>query len=206
MERTDLPFENNRYIFDNAELNDGIYLSVRFSGVSGCSRVDVSVDKPENYILSMSVIGYHGFPEKDIAHIRIEGLTGTHTLYLKPHGHLKILAVELNETNPVPEYIPVPDDAILDMQTSSWSAVDELDRKVADIEDVRGYRSDRKVGIFYWSWRDAHSHLEPVNVSQVMRDTPGAEYNENHPAWGKDRATQAFWNEPLYGYYLNRDP
>lgn len=206
MEITDFAFENDRYILKNTELFDGVYLSIRFSGISGCSRIDVSLDEPENYILSVSAIGYHGFPEKDISHVRITGYSGTHTLYLKPHGRLKIQSVSLNADNPIPEYIPVPDESLLDMQTSSWSAIDELDRKIADIEDVRGYRPDRKVGIFYWSWRDAHSHLEPANVSQIMRDTPGAEYNENHPAWGKNRATQAFWNEPLYGYYLNRDP
>ncbi len=206
MMRTDLTFENSYYRLDNVELADGLYLSVKFSGVSGCSRIDIAVDSPENYIYSMSAIGYHGFPEKDISHIRLDGYTGLHTLYFHPHGHLKIQSVELNRTNPIAEYIPVSEETLLDIQASSWSAIDELDRKIVDIEDIRGYRSDRKVGIFYWSWRDAHSALEPVNVSKIMRETPGAEYNEDHPAWGKNRATQAFWNEPLYGYYLNRDP
>lgn len=206
MKITDLKYENGICICGNVPLSDGVYLSVRFSGVRGCSRIDVAADDPSNVILSMSVIGYHGFSEKDAAHVQISGLSGTHTLYLKPRPGLTILSVELSEENPVPEYIPVPDEAITDMQSSSWTATDELGRKIADAEDVRGYRSDRKVGIFYWSWRDAHSALEPVNVTKIMRETPGAEYNENHPAWGENRATQAFWNEPLYGYYLNRDP
>ncbi len=206
MMKSNLKFENNTYICEQAELFDGVYLSVHFSGVTGCSRIDVAVDEPENYILSLSAIGCYGFPEKDVSHVRIDGISGTHTLYLKPHGRTNIRSIELNKENPIPEYIPVPDDVILDMQSSSWSAMDELDRKVADIEDVRGYHSDRKVGIFYWSWRDWHSKMEPVNVSQIMRETPGAEYNEKHPAWGTDHAAQAFWNEPLYGYYLNRDP
>ncbi len=206
MNHTNLPFENGYYRLEDVALADGIYLSVHFSGVYGCSRIDIAIDAPERYVYSMSAIGYHGFPEKDIAHIRLDGYTGVHTLYLHPHGQLKIRSVTLDENNPVPAYIPVSADKLMDMESSSWSAMDELGRQIADIEDVRGYREDRKVGIFYWSWRDAHSALEPVNVTKIMQETPGAEYNENHPAWGKDRRTQAFWNEPLYGYYLNRDP
>ncbi len=203
---TDLVLENNVYRLKNASLTDGVYLSLRFSGVSGCSRIDIAADAPENYVYSLSVIGCHGFPEKDVAHTRLDGLTGVHDLYFHPHGNAKIHSVKLSENRPTPEYVPVPEDALIDHAPATWSAVDELGRKVADCEDVRGYRPDRKVGIFYWSWRDAHSALEPVNVTKIMRETPGAEYNENHPAWGKDRRTQAFWNEPLYGYYLNRDP
>ena len=206
MTRTDFTVRGGVYILENVTLADGMYLSVRFSGVSGCSRIDIAADAPENTILTMSVIGYHGFPEKDIAHVQIHVLSGTHTLYLRPRPGMTITAVELNEENPVPEYVPVPEEALVDMQASTWAATDELGRKIADTEDVRGYRPDRKVGIFYWSWRDAHSALEPVNVSKIMQETPGAEYNENHPAWGENRRTQAFWNEPLYGYYLNRDP
>ncbi len=206
MKKTDLKLENGTYVYENAELSDGIYMSVRFSGVTGCSRIDVSVDKPDNYILSLSVIGCYDFPDKDIVHTQIKGYSGVHQLYLKPHAQFNVNSVELTIKNPIPEYIPVSDDKLIDMKSFTWAATDELNRKVTDVEDVRGFRNDRKVGIFYWSWRDWHSHREPVNVSRVMRDYPGAEYNENHPVWGENRSNQAFWNEPLYGYYLNRDP
>ena len=199
-------YDNGLYILRDQALRDGLWLSVRFTGVSGCSRIHIAADDPDHVIYSLSVIGCAFFPEKDVSHMRLKGLNGIHTLYLKPASGFRILSAGLNEECPVPEYIPVPDDAVPPSQSPEWTAVDELGRRTFDAEDVREYRSDRKVGIFYWSWRDAHSALEPVNVSKIMRETPGAEYNENHPAWGENRRTQAFWNEPLYGYYLNRDP
>lgn len=202
-----LRFENGRYCYENAELFEESYLTVRFEGIGGCCSVGLAVDEPENFVQSFSVIEWHGFPEKNIAYVKICGSAGIHTLYFLPRStELKLLSVEIGSQDPRPEYVPVPDEAVIDMQAAEWSAVDELDRKVADAEDVRGYRSDRKVGIFYWTWRDGQSEEEPLNLSRALKEYPGAEYNEDHPVWGEDKKTVTSWNEPLYGYYLNRDP
>ena len=79
-----------------------------------------------------------------------------------------------------------------------------LGRKVPSVEDV-GAASDRKVGIFYWTWREHAVGLRPVNVSKVLEQYPAAEYNKNHSAWGKT-PFQPHWGEPRYGFYRNSDP
>ena len=208
MGMVELKQEGSFYVYENVKLTETCWLTVRFAGKEGCSIVNLAADTPENIILSFSVSDWIGFPEKNIAHVTIEGMAGVHTLYFIPHDEqLQILSAEIGEENPVAEYVPVPDEALIDMESSQWAAVDELDRKVADAEDVRGYRSDRKVGIFYWTWRSGEYEMEPLNLSKMLREYPAAEYNENHPAWGgKDIRTSTSWNEPLYGFYRNSDP
>lgn len=207
MESTNLKCDGNRYILENAQLGEVTYLAVRFAGVRGCFMVDLAVDEADNIIQTFSVIDWIGYPERNIAHVKVEGEAGVHTLYFIPRKkETKLLSVELLDENPVPEYVPVPDSAVLDMQTAEWAAVDELGRKVPDAEDVRGYRSDRKVGIFYWTWRAGEYELEPLNLTKVLKEYPGAEYNEDHPVWGADKRTSTSWNEPLYGFYQNQDP
>ena len=101
------------------------------------------------------------------------------------------------------DYKPTSDKSVRDLNTSEWEATDMLGRHIASVEDTRG-KKDKKVGIFYWSWRDAHKNRRPVNVTDILSKYPAAEYDMNHPAWGEE-PVQAHWNEPLYGYYLNSD-
>lgn len=138
----------------------------------------------------------------DIAQVK-----GVHDIRIVPEDKLEITKVILLDHSPYNDisYEPVPDEAVIDNQHETWVAVDELGRPVKNCEDVRAKR-DRQVGIFYWTWRDQQAHAEPLNLRKVLAEFPGAEYNENHPVWtvnGKETITS--WNEPLYGYYLNRD-
>ena len=207
MKGTELFFDGNSYVLEQVSLTENSYFSVRFEGVHGCALVDLAADSRENWVQSFSVIDWKWKPENNIAHVKAEGLAGTHTLYFVPRDpETKLLSVEFAEENPVPVYEPVPEESIIDMEAALWSAVDELDRKVADAEDVRGYRSDRKVGIFYWTWRSGQQDREPLNLTKVLREYPGAEYNEDHPVWGEDKYTITSWNEPLYGFYQSCDP
>ncbi len=102
-------------------------------------------------------------------------------------------------------YVPTPERKLIDMGSETWEATDMLGRKVASVEDVRGARKDRKVGIFYWTWRESHAHMRPVDVVDVLDRYPAAEYRKDHPAWG-ERPFQCHWHEPFYGFYRNSDP
>ncbi|MFA6949034.1 MAG: hypothetical protein WCQ72_08635, partial [Eubacteriales bacterium] len=86
-----------------------------------------------------------------------------------------------------------------------WEAEDMLGRRLHSAEDIRGAR-EKYVGIFYWTWRDAHAGNRAVNVSEVLDKYPSAEYNRDHPAWGDRSTLQCSWGEPLYGHYRNADP
>ncbi len=103
------------------------------------------------------------------------------------------------------DYVPTPEKKLIDLGAQDWEATDMLGRRVASVEDVRGRKKDRKVGIFYWTWRESHAHLRPVDVVDVLEKYPAAEYRKDHPAWG-ERPFQCHWHEPFYGFYRNSDP
>lgn len=103
------------------------------------------------------------------------------------------------------DYIPTDERKLEDLCTSTWEATDMLGRKVASVEDVKAAHKDKKVGIFYWSWREAHKDRRAINLTKTLKEHPGAEFNEKHEVWG-DGNIQCHWNEPYYGFYLNSDP
>ncbi len=92
-----------------------------------------------------------------------------------------------------------------DAAPTSWEASDMLGRKIISAEEAGPRRPDKKVGLFYWTWRDAHKNLRAVNITKLLAEHPEAEFDLDHEAWG-DSALQCHWNEPGMGFYLNSDP
>lgn len=84
-------------------------------------------------------------------------------------------------------------------------ATDALGRKLPDVSEVGGPRKDRFVGLFYWTW---HTHQgrdhEPFNVTEILTRHPQAIDDFGDPAWPVS-AGSFFWDEPLFGYYLDTD-
>jgi len=198
--------ENGIFVLPHLDFGGGKRgIRLRFAGMGGCMKIRLALDSPDRPFAVLMAVNVHGFPEKNEVFTEFEPVTGVHDLYFIPDGSIQLLSADISETSPYEDisYEPVPDSVILDNGHDTWSAEDELGRRVKDPEDVKGRRHDRHVGIFYWSWRDWHAHYEPVSVTDVLKQYPGAEYNDRHPVW---KNAQAFWNEPLYGYYLNRDP
>lgn len=137
----------------------------------------------------------------------MDPVDGVHEISVTVRGDAVLHAIGFS-TEPafrISTYVPVPEKQLVDLQSETWEATDMLGRKVASVEDVRGVRRDRKVGIFYWTWRESHAHLRPVDVVDVLEMYPAAEYREDHPAWG-ERPFQCHWHEPFYGFYRNSDP
>lgn len=121
--------------------------------------------------------------------------------------HVKLLDVEFTiegafEHN---SYVPIPEEAIIDNGHDTWEATDMLGRKVPSVEDVGAKRADKKVGLFYWTWREHAVGLTPINVSKLLSEYPSAEYNRDHPGW-QGRSIQPHWGEPRFGFYRNSDP
>lgn len=142
----------------------------------------------------------------DTVMCEIDEICGVHNIEIKAEKEANILKAELIyvEDFHASDYVPVSDRKIRDLNTSEWEATDMLGRHVASVEDTRGVKKDKKVGIFYWTWRDAHKGRRAVNVTELLSKHPDAEYNMDHKGWG-DEPLQAHWNEPLYGFYLNSD-
>jgi len=80
--------------------------------------------------------------------------------------------------------------------------VDALGRSMPEPRDVRGFRQDRYVGIFYFLWLN----LDRVyDNSQILENNPEAQKTNASPPWGPVHAYH-FWGEPLFGYYRSDDP
>ena len=141
------------------------------------------------------------------AQCEIDPISGVQDVTITVKGQAVLHSVAFTDRKPYADmiYTPVPEKNLVDLASDTWEATDMLGRKVASVEDVKGKTRERKVGIFYWTWQEAHAHLRPVDVTNVLEKYPSAEYAENHPAWG-ERPFQCFWHEPFYGFYRNSDP
>ena len=111
---------------------------------------------------------------------RTEGIREV-TVTLDGSARLHSLTFSAEPAFGATDYVPTPEKKLIDLGAQDWEATDMLGRRVASVEDVRGRKKDRKVGIFYWTWRESHAHLRPVDVVDVLEKYPAAEYRKDHP-------------------------
>jgi len=108
---------------------------------------------------------------------------------------------------------------------SSWSAVDGLGRFLPEREIAGPLRTNRFVGVFFWTWHDDYSNdpsnavnrawasqgrgIGTLNVQKVMDEHPEAKNDYNHPAWKNvcrdGKLGSGHWSEPIWGYYYSHD-
>ncbi len=67
---------------------------------------------------------------------------------------------------------------------------------------VREFRRDRYVGIFYFLWLRLN---EVHDNSLILQANPDARQSNASPPWGPPNAFH-FWGEPQFGYYRSDDP
>lgn len=89
----------------------------------------------------------------------------------------------------------------------SWVAVDGLGRTVNTYSNVGDKRDNKFVGMFYWTWHHEQSAgRRAYNVTEVITEYPEATNDFKHKAWkSTPHGTPYFWNEPMFGYYINTD-
>ena len=180
-----------------------ISVRIRFSGSENTSLATVMAD---GKAIGVAALSGDGKPDTE-AECEIDPTAGVRDVTVSLRGGANLLSLEPSE-EPVYagiRYDPIPETAILDMGYDGWEATDMLGRRVASVEDVKGKKKDKQVGIFYWTWHEGHAHLRPVDVVDVLDKYPAAEYRRDHPAWG-ERPMQCFWHEPFYGFYRDSDP
>lgn len=96
-----------------------------------------------------------------------------------------------------------------------WVAVDGLGRAVESSKKTGEIRPDKKVGIFYFVWLSeavpkAPWNDGPYDLMKLLDKLPKSELKDvegsNNELWGQADGTSHFWGEPLFGYYVSRDP
>ncbi|MBR3163123.1 MAG: InlB B-repeat-containing protein, partial [Clostridia bacterium] len=112
---------------------------------------------------------------------------------------------------------------------SQWTAVDGLGRTISNNDgksSIKNTNNQKEVGIFFWNWHDTETimyirdswstlppeeafklfkKVEPYNIQNALDKYPKADpYNPNSEVW-EGRVGHFWWNEPIYGYYLNND-
>ena len=203
---TELIFDESARLWRAERVDFGagsVSMRVTFNGSGDSALGRIAVDGVD---VGVVMLTGDGRPETE-AFCEIERTEGVHDVTIALRGHAKPLTVEASAVSPYADtaYEPIPDTAVLDMGYDDWEATDMLGRKVASVEDVKGKKKEKQVGIFYWTWHEGQTHLRPVDVVDVLEKFPAAEYRRDHPAWGQ-RPMQCFWHEPFYGFYRDSDP
>ena len=152
------------YRLDDVDCGDGICgIRIIYDRADGCSQLRITDADGTVYgvVMATSYIG------EQSTYADIAPITGKKTLYLIPEGRLTLLRVELLDHSPYDDiaYEPISEECVIDNGHETWVAVDELGRAVKNCEDVGRRRTDRQVGIFYWTWRDQQSSPEPLNLT-----------------------------------------
>ena len=95
-----------------------------------------------------------------------------------------------------------------DLYSDTWVATDAIGRIMPTHEQAGEVKSDKRrvVGIFYVTWHTQNLHDQPSpysgDVTKILRQTPEARKDTNHPAW---RSVWYHYAEPEMGYFLSQD-
>jgi len=79
---------------------------------------------------------------------------------------------------------------------------DALGRKMPESSEVREFRKDRYVAIFYFL---CLNNDYVYDVSKILKEHPNAVVTNDSPPWGPLHANH-HWGEPMFGYYRSHDP
>lgn len=197
---------DNIFCAENVDFGAGSNgMEITYGSGSATTTLELHLDTADGVSPgTVACVFKNGVKESNHAAAEIGKVTGIHNIYFIQDGAMPAESITFTEKSPYAsaKYAPVPESKIQDIHAEAWEAVDSLGRRIRSCEDV-GCKKDKKVGIFYWTWRNFNQGT-PVNTSKIIEQFPAAEYNMNHPAWGKNPVCH--WNEPLYGYYKNDDP
>ncbi len=85
-----------------------------------------------------------------------------------------------------------------DLWSDTWVATDALGRRLPVSGKVRGPRSDKIVGLFYFVWHGGHGTPGPFDITNILQANPA------DPNYGPNQAFH-WWGEPEAGYFLATD-
>ncbi|MCK5853222.1 metallophosphoesterase [bacterium] len=88
-----------------------------------------------------------------------------------------------------------------DLFSDTWVATDAIGRKLPGYDNCGATKSNKFVGIFYWTWHHLR-HQGPFDVTKIVAE---AKKTGKLPKWGPWYSGH-HWGEPELGYYVNTDP
>jgi len=118
---------------------------------------------------------------------------------LTGYGGSGIVLHDYNITNPgkTTVWAEVSEPTNKELYSDTWVATDALNRELPGYAQCGPQRSDKYIGIFYWTWHVPRPG--PYDVTTLIQIWPPA------PAWGSVGAAH-HWGEPELGYYRMTDP
>ena len=88
-----------------------------------------------------------------------------------------------------------------DLFSDTWVATDALNRQLPGYKKCGAVKSNKFVGIFYWTWH-TKERQGPYDVTKIIKKS---KKTGGLPKWGPwFRAHH--WSEPELGYYISTDP
>jgi hypothetical protein len=98
------------------------------------------------------------------------------------------------------------DTVVTEVSCTDLPATDALGRKLPEHAEAGNLRSNKFVGVFYWTWHNSVGYNTPAfNISEIIAAHPEAIYDVTSPHWPLPVNSYYFWGEPLFGYYNNTD-
>lgn len=91
-----------------------------------------------------------------------------------------------------------------DVQSDTWSATDDLRRRLPMAPECAASRPGKTVGMFYFLWHGAHVQGGPYDISRILKLDPDAMQKGKSPLWGPLHAPH-HWGESIFGYYRTAD-
>lgn len=179
-------------------------LDIVYSCGGGAYEVDVRING--EIIAVAALTGIAGYRQFETVHVDIpEILPGTYNISFKTYDYVhvdKFIFTETTYLENSPKY-EVPEYDFKETDNDLITATDALGRKLPDVDECSKPK-ERKVGLFYWTWRNQNINMVPTCLDDILSRHPDAEYDINHPAWNP--AERLHWTEPFYGFYRNDDP
>lgn len=182
----------------------------KITGTFEGDTIWIRLDSPTGQIVATVLIDKDTAGKEQVFSGALEDVTGVHKVYLvsvnadsgKKGTKIKSFKLSSKEYTPE-EYIPVPDEYVVDTSSTTWAFTDALGRKAATYAEAGPEREGRYAALFYHTWHTATN--QALNMSEFAKEHPDAKYDYYHPAWPNGVPTSQFWNEPLFGYYSTND-
>ncbi len=115
-----------------------------------------------------------------------------------------IVYQDKEEKKELPEEVSLGDVATIN--TSIYYGIDGLGREVPT-NYSKSSNHYRAVGMFYWPWHLSNNSTGPYNVNNISKANPTR--NNDYNWWNRNyplhQGTSYWWNEPIYGYYMEND-
>jgi hypothetical protein len=86
----------------------------------------------------------------------------------------------------------------------NWVVTDGLGRQLPTYGEVGANRSDKLVGVFYYTWHGFHGD-KVYDITKILPNYPSDPLSDSNNAWGPQNHFH-FWGEPEVGYYRSEDP